>query len=78
MHCPSVRYHAKIREGRGFTLAELKAAGWNKQDAMSKGIAVDPRRQNKSVESIQMNAQRLKEYRAKLIVFPLNEKKVTC
>ena len=32
-------------------------------------------RRNKSVESLQLNAQRLKEYRSKLILFPLNGKK---
>ena len=30
---------------------------------------------NKSVESLQMNSQRLKEYKSKLILFPLNSKK---
>lgn len=24
VHCPTVRYHTKIRAGRGFTFAELK------------------------------------------------------
>lgn len=24
VHCPTVRYHMKVREGRGFTLEELK------------------------------------------------------
>merc|ERR1712147_170695 len=35
----------------------------------------DHRRRNKSVESLQLNAQRLKEYKYKLILFPLNSKK---
>merc|ERR1711874_373737 len=39
------------------------------------GIAVDHRRRNKSVESLQQNTQRLKEYKSKLILFPLNSKK---
>lgn len=26
VHCPSVRYHTKIRPGRGFTLEEIKAS----------------------------------------------------
>ena len=39
------------------------------------GIAVDHRRRNKSVESLQLNTQRLKEYQAKLILFPLKAKK---
>ena len=33
------------------------------------------RRRNKSVESLQANAQRLKEYKSKLILFPLKAKK---
>ncbi|WP_278924633.1 ribosomal protein L13e, partial [Pseudophaeobacter profundi] len=61
--------------GRGFTLDELKQAGLNKRFARSIGIAVDPRRRNKSHESVQQNAQRLKEYKAKLILFPIHEKK---
>lgn len=31
---------------------------------------MDPRRRNKSTESLQANVQRLKEYRSKLILFP--------
>ena len=76
VHCPTFRYHAKVRPGRGFTLAELKASGLNKRFARTIGIAVDPRRRNKSIESLQQNALRLKEYKSKLILFPLNEKKV--
>ena len=34
------------------------------------GIAIDYRRRNKSVESLQKNVQRLKEYKSKLILFP--------
>merc|ERR1712157_9283 len=43
--------------------------------AQTIGIAVDHRRKNKSVESLQLNAQRLKEYKSKLILFPINAKK---
>ena len=32
-------------------------------------------RRNKSVESLQENAQRLKEYKSKLILFPIHSKK---
>ncbi|XP_066250842.1 large ribosomal subunit protein eL13 [Euwallacea similis] len=74
VRCPTVRYHTKVRAGRGFTLRELKAAGLNPRFAKSIGIAVDPRRRNKSVESIQVNAQRLKEYKSKLILFPVHQK----
>jgi len=72
VHCPTVRYHTKVRPGRGFTLEELKAAGLNPRFARSIGIAVDHRRRNKSVESLQVNSQRLKEYRSKLILFPIH------
>ncbi|KAL1491137.1 hypothetical protein ABEB36_011779 [Hypothenemus hampei] len=75
VRCPTVRYHTKVRAGRGFTLRELKAAGLNPRFAKTIGIAVDPRRRNKSVESIQLNAQRLKEYKSKLILFPIHGKK---
>jgi hypothetical protein len=64
-----------LRAGRGFTLDELKEAKINRHEAKSLGICVDHRRHNKSEESLQLNAQRLKQYRAKLIVFPLPSKK---
>merc|ERR1719295_2192168 len=43
---------------------------WFDQPARKIGIAIDYRRRNKSVESLQKNVQRLKEYRSKLILFP--------
>ena len=52
-----------------------KNAGVNKRFARTVGIAVDYRRRNKSTESLQINSQRLKEYMAKLIVFPKNAAK---
>jgi large subunit ribosomal protein L13e len=70
VHCPTIKYNAKVRLGRGFTAEELKAAGVPMKLARSIGIAVDPRRVNKSVESLQRNVQRLKEYKAKLVLFP--------
>merc|ERR1739848_385416 len=73
--CPTYKHGVKQRAGRGFTLEELKAAGLSKKFAQTIGIAVDHRRRNKSVESLQLNAQRLKEYKSKLILFPLNSKK---
>merc|ERR1719361_2052197 len=39
------------------------------------GICVDHRRRNKSVESLQINAQRLKEYQSKLVLFPIKASK---
>ena len=38
--------------------------------AQTIGIAVDHTRTNKSVESLQLNVQRLKEYSSRLVVFP--------
>lgn len=52
----------------------LQGAGLTKRFAQTIGIAVDPRRQNKSVESRQENIQRLKEYRSKLILFPIHKR----
>ena len=70
VRCQTFKYNTKLRAGKGFTLDELKAAGINKKIAMTIGIAVDYRRRNKSSESLQLNAQRLKEYKSKLILFP--------
>uniref|UniRef100_A0A8C3SPH7 60S ribosomal protein L13 n=1 Tax=Chelydra serpentina TaxID=8475 RepID=A0A8C3SPH7_CHESE len=61
VRCPTVRYHTKVRAGRGFTLEELRMAGINKRVARTIGISVDPRRRNKSTESLQANVQRLKD-----------------
>ena len=70
VRCPTQKYNTKLRAGRGFTFEELKEAGINPKQARSIGIAVDHRRRNKSVESLQLNVQRLKAYKARLIVFP--------
>ncbi|NXI53639.1 RL13 protein, partial [Chloroceryle aenea] len=40
----------------------LQLAGINKRFARTIGISVDPRRRNKSTESLQANVQRLKEW----------------
>ncbi|OBZ79420.1 60S ribosomal protein L13 [Grifola frondosa] len=66
---------AKVREGRGFTLAELKEAGIGKKEARGVGIVVDHRRRNLSEEGKAVNVERLKSYKARLIVFPRNAKK---
>jgi len=63
------------RHGRGFTLQELKAAGIDARSAHTIGIAVDRRRHNKSVESLNTNVQRLKFYKANLVVYPRKTKK---
>merc|ERR1711990_1097785 len=74
-HPPTVKYNSKVRVGRGFSLAEIKAVGLGKLEARSLGIAVDARRRNRSVNGKQANEQRLREYKANLVVFPRNAKK---
>lgn len=76
VRCQTAKYNTRSRLGRGFTLAELKEAGIAARLAPTIGIAVDKRRRNCSVEGLQANVQRLKEYKAKLIVFPRKPGKV--
>ena len=45
VRAPTVKYNRKVRAGRGFTLAEIKAAGLTAAYARTIGIAVDHRRQ---------------------------------
>lgn len=75
VHCQTVKYNHRLRLGRGFTLDELKTAGISKKLAPTIGIAVDHRRKNRSLESLQRNVQRLKDYKGRLILFPVNKKK---
>ncbi|KAE8664812.1 60S ribosomal protein L13-1 [Hibiscus syriacus] len=51
------------------------AAGISKNLAPTIGIAVDHRRKNRSLEGLQANVQRLKTYKAKLVVFPRRARK---
>ena len=74
VNCPTVRYNAKKRLGRGFTIEELKGAELNPQYAATIGIRVDKRRKNLSEEGLQANVQRLKTYASKLVLFPINHK----
>ena len=67
-----VRYHTKVRAGRGFSLEELKGgrvAGIHKKVAQAIGIS-----RSKKVEQVlkplQANVQQLKEYHSKLILSP--------
>ncbi len=66
----TIRYNAKIREGRGFSLGELKEAGVSRRTALGLGIVVDHRRRNLSVEGKSINVERLKSYKERLVVFP--------
>ncbi|CAH9113089.1 unnamed protein product [Cuscuta europaea] len=70
VHEQTLKYNMKVRAGRGFSLEEMKAAGIPKKLAPTIGIAVDHRRRNRSLEGLQTNAQRLKTYKAKLVIFP--------
>ncbi|MCD7447839.1 60S ribosomal protein L13 [Datura stramonium] len=54
----------------------MKAAGIPKKLAPTIGIAVDHRRRNRSLEGLQTNVQRLKTYKAKLVIFPRHAKKI--
>jgi len=76
VRCPTIKYNRRVRLGRGFTLAELKAAGIPRLYAPTIGIAVDHRRQNLSEESLVANVERLKAYKERLIVFPRRAGKV--
>ncbi|KAN0125095.1 Ribosomal protein L13e [Russula decolorans] len=66
----TIRYNAKIRKGRGFSLGELKEAGVSRKTALGLGIVVDHRRRNLSVEGKSLNVERLKSYKERLVVFP--------
>ena len=52
----------------------LQEAGIPRKLAPTIGIAVDPRRQNLSEESLAANVERLKAYKARLVIFPRNPK----
>lgn len=75
VHGQTLKYNMKLRDGRGFSLEELKAAGIPKKLAPTIGISVDHRRRNRSLEGLQSNVQRLKTYKAKLVVFPRRARK---
>lgn len=75
VRCPTNKYNMYLRLGRGFSLEELKEVGISAKFAPTIGIAVDPRRKNRSVDAMQDNVQRLKEYKSKLLIFPKNPAK---
>ncbi len=72
--CQTRRYNSKLRFGKGFTLRELKAAGLTPKVAQQVGITYDHRRTNANEEAYQRNVDRIKEYRSKLVLFPLRKK----
>lgn len=75
VRCQTNKYNMHVRLGRGFSIEELKQAGIPLRFAPTIGIATDMRRKNRSVDAMQENVQRLKEYQTKLLVFPRNPAK---
>jgi len=67
---PTQRYNNKIRGGRGFSLSELKAIGLNRRAALGIGVSIDHRRRNRNEEGFNLNVNRLKSFKSKLILFP--------
>ncbi|KAL8472889.1 hypothetical protein ACS0TY_029930 [Phlomoides rotata] len=65
----TLKYNMKVRAGKGFSLKELKATGIAKKLTPTTGISVDHRHRNSSLEGFQTNVQRLKTYKAKLVIF---------
>ena len=75
VHCPTLKYSSRAREGRGFTLKELALAKIDSNLAKTIGIAVDVRRKDRSVETQRSNVQRLLLFKSKLVLFPRKSKK---
>ena len=75
VRCQTNKYNTKARTGRGFTPAEIQAAGLLISCCRTYGIAVDFRRKNRSEEGFKVNVDRLKQYKSKLVVFPSKGKK---
>ena len=75
VHKSTFRYSGQPREGRGFSIEELRLAGLHPRFARTVGIAVDGRRTNKSTESLERNVKRLKSYVEKLVLLPQKEGK---
>ncbi len=68
-----VRHAGHVRRANVVTVQQK--AGIQAQQARGLGICVDHRRHNRSQEGFNLNVQRLKEYKAKLIVFPRGSRK---
>jgi large subunit ribosomal protein L13e len=73
VRCQTIRNSHPPRLGKGFTLAEIKAAGLGVEFAKSVGIAVDHRRKNRSQEGFESNKARLASYLGRLVLFPRHE-----
>lgn len=75
VRCQTNKYNTKARAGRGFTPAEIAAAGLNHTCARTYGVSIDFRRKNRSEEGFKVNVERLKQYKSKLVVFPTGNAK---
>ncbi|KAH9387254.1 large subunit ribosomal protein L13e [Nematocida major] len=69
VRCNSRRYNINQRLGRGFSIVEVTQAGLTVKEARELGIAVDIKRYTKSVESLTLNVERIKEYLSKITVY---------
>ncbi|EIJ89583.1 large subunit ribosomal protein L13e [Nematocida parisii] len=65
----SRRYNIKQRLGRGFSIVEVMQAGLDVKKARQLGISVDMKRYTRSVESLNLNVERIKEYLSKITVY---------
>jgi large subunit ribosomal protein L13e len=68
VHCPTQKYSAKTRLGRGFTLEELAAVKLHPSYAQRVGIAIDWRRRNHCESVMANNISRLEDYKASLVI----------
>lgn len=75
VNCQTRKYNSKLRFGRGFTSGELKAAGLTPNFARTIGVTYDHRRTNANEDAFKRNVDRLKEYKSKLVLFPLKKDK---
>ncbi|GFP96764.1 60S ribosomal protein l13-1 [Phtheirospermum japonicum] len=66
----------KIKTAKGFSLEKLKAARIPKKLGLTIGIFVNHHCRNRFLEGLHTNVQRLKLYKAKVIVFSGYERKI--
>ncbi|KAA6373542.1 MAG: putative ribosomal protein L13e [Streblomastix strix] len=66
VRCPTIKHFLKIREGRGFSLSELRKAKITQREARTLAISIDHRRRSERIENI----NRLKAFHARVILNP--------
>lgn len=67
---------AKPRDGKGFSLGELKEAGISKEQAKALGIYIDERRRSVHKENIEMLKQFIEAYKEGKVLVVTRKKKV--